>query len=87
MAVHFDILKRVLMEEVYEPLDHHNLNVDVPLMDGLITSSENLIVQLWDRIAKAIEKEDFSLYRLSLFSSVSHRVDYFGPEGEGSSDV
>src|SRR5688500_4447699 len=48
MVIHFSSLKRLLEEVVVAPLDHKNLNLDVPFLSGVIPTSENLVVRLWE---------------------------------------
>lgn len=44
-------LKAVIEAEVVEPLDHKNLNLDVPFLAGKKTSTETLAVAIWERLA------------------------------------
>ena len=44
-------LKGVIEERVVEPLDHKNLNLDVPFLEGVRTSTENLAVAIWAQLA------------------------------------
>ena len=41
-------LKDIIKEHVEEPLDHRNLNIDVPFMKGKRTSTEILIIAIWE---------------------------------------
>ena len=56
MVVNLTDLDRVLKEEVDRPLDHRNLNQDVP---GLSVSptAERLARWIWDRVAARIGRE------------------------------
>ncbi len=78
MVIHFDRLKQMLGEIVLDPLDHKHLNFDVPFLQGVLPSSENLVIALWKEINRAIGQETYCLHQLSLWSSDRHRVDYFG---------
>jgi len=49
-------LSQIVKDEVVEPLDHKNLNLDVPFLKGMLASTENVVIQLWDRIKEPIEK-------------------------------
>ena len=40
---------------MFRPLDHRNLNLDVPFLTGVVPTSENLCVHLWPRLADALE--------------------------------
>ena len=47
-------LKEVIAERVVEPLDHKNLNLDVPFLKGKRTSTETLAVSIWEQLADRI---------------------------------
>ncbi len=48
----FDLkrLKQVVEETILADVDHANLNVDVPWLNGVIPTAENLAVQIWRRL-------------------------------------
>ncbi len=47
-------LKRILDEKVVDKVDHRNLNLDVDFMQGVLPSTENFAVGIWNEIADAI---------------------------------
>ena len=47
-------LKELVNRRVVDQLDHSNLNLDVPWLEGVIPSTENLAVAIWKRIAAHI---------------------------------
>ena len=44
-------LSDVISRRIIEDVDHRNLNTDVPWLEGLIPTAENLAVAFWDRLA------------------------------------
>jgi len=56
MVVNLTDLDRILKEEVDGPLDHRNLNRDVPGFPPRATA-ENLAVWIWERVSSRIAKE------------------------------
>ncbi|MDH3223672.1 MAG: 6-carboxytetrahydropterin synthase, partial [Gemmatimonadota bacterium] len=44
-------LKQLVEEHVIKDVDHRNLNLDVPWMDGVLPSTENLVVGIWERLS------------------------------------
>jgi 6-pyruvoyltetrahydropterin/6-carboxytetrahydropterin synthase len=44
-------LSDVISKQIIEDVDHRNLNADVPWLEGLIPTAENLAVAFWDRLA------------------------------------
>jgi 6-pyruvoyltetrahydropterin/6-carboxytetrahydropterin synthase len=57
MVVNLSDLDRVLKEEVDRPLDHRNLNRDVPEFANTPPTAENLAAWIWRRVAGRIERE------------------------------
>jgi len=57
MVVNLTDLDRVLREEVDRPLDHQNLNRDVPEFAQTPPTAENLAVWIWRRVVARIAAE------------------------------
>src|SRR3989442_7421108 len=57
MVVNLTDLDRILKEEVDAPLDHKNLNRDVPEFEKLPPTAENLASWIWKRLEKRIARE------------------------------
>ena len=57
MVVNLTDIDRVLKEEVDRPLDHKNLNLDVPEFREAVPTFENLARWIWRRVSSRIEKE------------------------------
>ena len=70
-------LKDLVNRRVVDDLDHRNLNLDVPWLEGVIPSTENLVVKIWERIAPLIPPPA-KLDRLVLWETPRHRVEYSG---------
>ncbi len=70
-------LKDLVNRRVVDDLDHRNLNLDVPWLEGVIPSTENLVVKVWERIAPLIPLPA-KLDRLVLWETPRHRVEYSG---------
>lgn len=67
-----DLVERAVLEDV----DHRNLNLDVPWMEGIIPSTENLVVAIWRRLAPEIPEG--RLVRLVLWETPRNFVEYTG---------
>ena len=57
MVINLTDLDRILKEEIDAPLDHRNLNLDVPEFAATPATAENLAVWIWQRVADRIEHE------------------------------
>ena len=58
-------------------LDHRNLNLDVPWMNGINPTTENLVVAIWSRIADGLP-EGVQLVRIGLWETPRNYVEYDG---------
>ena len=57
MIVNLTDLDRVLKEEVDAPLDHRNLNRDVPEFARVSPTAERLAAWIWERVSARIRRE------------------------------
>ena len=71
-------LNQVIQDRVIRHLDHKNLNLDVPFLKGIMPSTENLVIAIWDRLADALPAG--TLYRVRLYETPKNLADYFGPD-------
>ncbi|MBA2669159.1 MAG: 6-carboxytetrahydropterin synthase [Gemmatimonadetes bacterium] len=69
-------LREITEEAVIDDLDHRNLNLDVNWLDGVIPSTENLVVAIWNRLSPEIP--DGRLVRLVLWETPRNSVEYTG---------
>ena len=73
-------LKELLEERVVADVDHRNLNLQVPWLEGIIPSTENVAIAIWDRIADAMPP-GVKLAKVLLQETPRHFVEYTGPAG------
>ncbi len=71
-------LKDIIKEYVEEPIDHRNLNLDVPFMKGIQPSTENLIIAIWEQIEPHIQSRGCTLTHLRLYETENNYADYYG---------
>ena len=69
-------LRDLVDEVVLRDVDHRNLNLDVPWLEGVLPSTENLVVAIWRRLAAAIPRG--RLVRLKLWETPRNYVEYTG---------
>jgi 6-pyruvoyltetrahydropterin/6-carboxytetrahydropterin synthase len=70
-------LRELVENRVIVDVDHRNLNVDVPWLNGVIPTTENLVVGVWGRIRDALP-ERVALIRLVLWETPRNYVEYTG---------
>ncbi len=69
-------LARLVEREVLDKVDHRNMNVDVPFMQGINPTSENIIVAIWRILEPAVRPAH--LTRLRLRETENNFVEYEG---------
>lgn len=70
-------LRDIAEEAVVRDLDHQNVNLDVPWMDGINPTTENLVVAIWHRLAPRLPG-GVELRRLVLRETPRNYVEYEG---------
>lgn len=71
-------LSKIMKEYVIEALDHRNLNLDVPFMKGLLASTENLVIKIWEQIEVPIKEAGGELVKIRLEETENNYVEYYG---------
>lgn len=70
------ILKQLIKEEVVEPFDHRNLNLDVPELSNLNPTAEHIAIVIWNKLRKRLP-EHLSLM-VRLYETERNIVEYDG---------
>lgn len=74
----------ILRNSVIEELDHKNLNVEVAFLKGIMPSTENLAIGIWNRLWPLLKTDRCELYSIKLYETENNYVEYFGPnQGDG----
>lgn len=72
-------LKSIIDERIVEPCDHKNLNLEVPFLEGVIPTTENLVkeffYELEEDVNRAVAKES-KLYSVKLFETERNIAEY-----------
>ena len=71
-------LSTIIKSKVTDVIDHRNLNLDIPWMAGIKTSTENLAVVIWERIEQEIKEAGCQLHCVKLYETENNFVEYFG---------
>lgn len=70
-------LSRIVNEHVIEVLDHKNLNIEVPFLQGKMCTTENLAMAIWDQILPHLPP-GVRLHSIKLYETPRIYVEYFG---------
>ena len=75
----FDVKKLsiIIKKYVIDELDHKNLNMDVPFMQGKMCSTENLAIAIWEQLTPQIPA-GVQLHCIKLYETPRIFVEYFG---------
>jgi 6-pyruvoyltetrahydropterin/6-carboxytetrahydropterin synthase len=74
------VLSTIIKSKVTDVIDHRNLNLDIPWMAGIKTSTENLAVVIWERIEQEIKEAGCQLHCVKLYETENNFVEYYGGE-------
>lgn len=74
-------LKEALADRVVDDVDHRNLNREVTWMEGVMPSTENFAVAIWERLEDQLPDE-VRLHRIVLRETPNNSVEYTGPGGD-----
>ena len=69
-------LKKIVEREIVDIVDHKNFNLDVPFMNGIIPTSENIILAFWGILNPKVKPG--KLARLVLWETENNYVEYTG---------
>lgn len=72
-------LKVIINTHVIEKLDHKNINLDVPFMQGKMASTEILCIEIFNQLKAPIEAyEGVYLHSIKLYETENNSAEYFG---------
>ncbi len=71
-------LSDVLNKKVVDVFDHKNVNLDVECMKGKLTSTENMVVAIWDLIENSIRALGCELHKVELKETENNGASYYG---------
>ncbi|XP_046354875.1 6-pyruvoyl tetrahydrobiopterin synthase-like [Haliotis rufescens] len=76
MVFNLTTLRRLMTECIMDVLDHKNINVDVPHFRDTVTTSENIVIFIWNQLKSKLD--DDLLYEVHMQFSERHTVTYRG---------
>ena len=74
-----DLSKIMKRREIIDKVDHKNLNIDVPFLEGIITT-ENVTMKFWDVLEdkiNSLENTECSLYKIRVYETPRNFVEYY----------
>lgn len=77
-VIDLKVLSALIKLHVTDKLDHKNLNMDVDFMFGVMPSTENLAMKIWEQLELVIHSHGCQLFSIKLFETDNNFVEYFG---------
>jgi 6-pyruvoyltetrahydropterin/6-carboxytetrahydropterin synthase len=71
-------LSVIVKTEVVDKLDHRNLNLDVPFLQGIMASTENVVIKIWEVLESKIQEAGGELAKIKLVETENNFVEYYG---------
>lgn len=82
MIIDLNVLRVIMKEEIFDHVDHKHLDLDVPFLEGRISTAENLALAFWARLEERVgESGDARLQRVRVYEGPDSYVDCLaGPD-------
>ena len=77
MVMNVHDLKHYMQMAIMDPLDHKNLDQDVPYFKTVVSTTENLAIFIWDQLQKVMEKPQL-LHEVKILETEKNHVVYRG---------
>lgn len=77
-CIDLKFLSDLIEERVISKMDHRNLNMDVPFLEGKMTSCELVAVAIWEQLEEPIRAMNCDLHSVRLHETENNMVEYFG---------
>lgn len=69
-------LKKIIMDEIIRKVDHKHLNFDVPFLEGIIPTVENLCLAFWKILKEKLPAGQ--LYKIKIYETDDSFCEYYG---------
>lgn len=77
MVININDLKKYMNSAIMEPLDHKNLDKDVPYFTDVVSTTENVAVFIWNNL-KALLPNPTILYEVKIYETEKNIVIFRG---------
>jgi 6-pyruvoyltetrahydropterin/6-carboxytetrahydropterin synthase len=71
-------LSSIINDKVIGLLDHKNIKLEEPFMQGKLASTENLATGIWNELYDDIRAEGVLLHSVKIEETVNNSAEYFG---------
>ena len=77
-VINLKLLSELVREHIIEALDHKNLNLDVPFLKGIMASTENMAIAIWDILDPLVQQHGGEMAKIKLIETENNFVEYYG---------
>ena len=77
-VVNLKVLSKIIREHIIDKVDHKNLNLDVPFMQGKITSTENVAITFWKILEPFVNELNCELHCIKVAETENNYIEYYG---------
>ena len=77
-VVNLKDLSTLIRSRIIDKVDHTNLNLDVDFMSGILPSTENLAIAIWNELDVSISAMGAQLHCIKLVETENNYVEYYG---------
>lgn len=77
-VMNLKVLSVLIREHIIEALDHKNLNLDVPFLTGIMASTENMAIAVWDILDPLVQQHGGEMAKIKLIETENNFVEYYG---------
>ncbi len=71
-------LSQLIKTRIIEKLDHKNVNLEVDFMKGIIPSTENLAIGIWNELQEPVKKLNAQLHCVKIAETEKNSAEYYG---------
>ena len=75
-VIDLGVLKRIVEEKILDKVDHKNLNLEVDFMEGVLPSTENFLVAIWNELEGTLPAG--RLHAVRLYETERNAAEYRG---------
>ncbi|XP_075235466.1 6-pyruvoyl tetrahydrobiopterin synthase purple isoform X1 [Lycorma delicatula] len=77
MVLNINDLKQYMDEAIHKPMDHKNLDKDVPYFSNVVSTTENVAIFIWNNLKKLMSDPSL-LYEVKIYETDKNVVSYKG---------
>jgi 6-pyruvoyltetrahydropterin/6-carboxytetrahydropterin synthase len=75
-VIDIKILKEIIHEHIIKKVDHKNLNTETDFMKGIIPTSENITIAIWNQLKDKLPSG--KLFSVKLYETENNYFEYKG---------